>query len=72
MNRGFGDVQFDAEADALAAIDNMDGAEVMGRVLRVRRSVKEGRQQTIDHRKAVWEQETGEATETKQEPTKEE
>lgn len=50
VNRGFADVQFEQEADAEAAIDNMEGAEVLGKVLRVRKSVKEARQ--IDHRKA--------------------
>merc|ERR1719411_2099387 len=34
-HRGFGFVEFEDPEDAAAAIDNMDGAEVMGRVLRV-------------------------------------
>ena len=42
MSRGFADVQFENEVDALAAIDNMDGAEVYGKVLQVRKSIKEG------------------------------
>jgi peptidyl-prolyl isomerase E (cyclophilin E) len=32
--RGFGFVEFDLEEDAAAAIDNMDGAELFGKVLR--------------------------------------
>jgi len=32
--RGFGFVEYDLEEDAAAALDNMDGAELYGRVLR--------------------------------------
>ena len=32
QNRGFGFVQFFTEEDAAAAMDNMDGAELEGRV----------------------------------------
>lgn len=34
-NRGFGFVEFLSEEDANAAMDNMDGSELLGRVLRV-------------------------------------
>ncbi|CAM9687655.1 unnamed protein product [Ectocarpus sp. 8 AP-2014] len=34
-HRGFGFVEFEVEEDAKAAIDNMDGAELYGKVLRV-------------------------------------
>lgn len=34
-HRGFGFVQYFLEEDAAAAMDNMDGAEIEGRVLRV-------------------------------------
>ncbi len=33
--RGFGFVEFEEEADAIAAIDNMEGAELFGRTIRV-------------------------------------
>jgi peptidyl-prolyl isomerase E (cyclophilin E) len=34
-HRGFGFVQYFLEEDAASAMDNMDGAEIEGRVLRV-------------------------------------
>ena len=34
-NRGFGFVQYFVDEDAAAALDNMDGSELEGRVLRV-------------------------------------
>ncbi|KAG5185159.1 peptidyl-prolyl cis-trans isomerase E [Tribonema minus] len=37
-NRGFGFVEYEAEEDASAAMENMDGAELAGRVLRVNRA----------------------------------
>lgn len=40
-SRGFCDVQFEEPEDASAAIDNMNGAQVMGRTLRVRQATKE-------------------------------
>lgn len=54
LSKGFADVQFEHIGDAEAAIDNMEGAEVYGKVLRVRRSVKQG--PAIDSKKAIWEQ----------------
>jgi peptidyl-prolyl isomerase E (cyclophilin E) len=35
VNKGFGFVEFESEEDAAAAIANMDGAELFGRVLKV-------------------------------------
>lgn len=34
-NKGFGFVEFEEEADAEAAVENMDAAEIFGRVIRV-------------------------------------
>jgi peptidyl-prolyl isomerase E (cyclophilin E) len=49
--RGYGFVQFESEDDAAAAIDNMNGAELFGRVIEVdiARPLKEFRT------RAVWE-----------------
>lgn len=63
-SRGFADVQFENIGDAEAAIDNMEGAEVYGKVLRVRRSTKEGPK--LDQKKAVWEQVTAAQVERQQ------
>lgn len=41
-NKGWADVQFESEGDAEAALDNMEGFELLGRVLRVRKAVKAG------------------------------
>jgi RNA recognition motif-containing protein len=41
-NKGWADVQFESEGDADAALDNMEGFELLGRVLRVRKAVKAG------------------------------
>lgn len=41
-NKGWADVQFETEDDAEAALDNMEGFELLGRVLRVRKAVKAG------------------------------
>jgi len=47
--RGFGFVEFAAEEDAVAAIANMDGSELMGRTLKVK--VSAGRRSGM---KSVW------------------
>jgi peptidyl-prolyl isomerase E (cyclophilin E) len=41
-HRGFGFVEFEDAVDADAAIDNMDGAELAGRTLRVNRAQHKG------------------------------
>lgn len=41
MGKGFAEVQFESDEDALAAIDNLDGSQVFGQTLKVRRAKKE-------------------------------
>jgi peptidyl-prolyl isomerase E (cyclophilin E) len=51
MTRGFGFVEYDLEEDAAAAIDNMDGSELYGRVIRcnIARTLPK-----LAHGKAIW------------------
>ena len=51
-NRGFGFVEFESEEDADDAIDNMDGSELFGRVLRVNRA--KPMQHKLGDAKPVW------------------
>jgi peptidyl-prolyl isomerase E (cyclophilin E) len=51
-NRGFGFVQYFADGDAAAAMDNMDGAELQGRVLRV--NIAKPLRHKLGATKAVW------------------
>jgi peptidyl-prolyl isomerase E (cyclophilin E) len=54
-SRGHADVQFEDPDDAEAAVDNMEGAQVFGKTLRVRLS--SGTVTSHDSKKPVWEQE---------------
>ena len=49
--RGFGFVEYDLDEDAAAAIDNMDGSELYGKVLRcnIARTLPK-----LAHGKAIW------------------
>ncbi len=49
-NRGFGFATYEDEGDAAAAIENLDGAELLGRTLRVNASKERVRKD-----RAVWE-----------------
>ena len=51
-NRGFGFVQFEEEEDAEAAIENRDGSELLGRVLRC--NVAREHKIKLGSHKAVW------------------
>uniref|UniRef100_A0A7S2H1G4 RRM domain-containing protein n=1 Tax=Octactis speculum TaxID=3111310 RepID=A0A7S2H1G4_9STRA len=51
-NRGFGFVEFDNDADAAEAMDNMDGSELLGRVLRV--NIAKPITHKLGASKAVW------------------
>mmetsp|Transcript_52871 Transcript_52871/g.67809 ORF Transcript_52871/g.67809 Transcript_52871/m.67809 type:complete len:159 (-) Transcript_52871:189-665(-) len=51
-HRGFGFVQYLTEDDAAAAIDNMDGAELEGRVLRV--NIAKPMRHKLGATKPVW------------------
>jgi peptidyl-prolyl isomerase E (cyclophilin E) len=53
--RGFADVQFENPEDAEAAIDNMEGAQVLGKTLRVKYARKETAK--LNSTVPVWEQE---------------
>ncbi|CDO55775.1 conserved hypothetical protein [Geotrichum candidum] len=57
-NKGWADVQFESEGDAEAALDNMEGFELLGRVLRVRKAVKAGGNGSAPSvgNRAVWDQ----------------
>jgi hypothetical protein len=44
-------VDFEEEEDAAAAIDNMDGAEILGKVLKCKYAKAETK---IQHGKAIW------------------
>lgn len=57
LHRGFGYVEFEDPADAKEAIDNMDQAELFGRVIKVsmskpQKSASEG----LGSKTAIWEQ----------------
>lgn len=57
LHRGFGYVEFEDPADAKDAIDNMDQAELFGRVIKVsaakpQKNVNEG----LGSKTAIWEQ----------------
>lgn len=57
LHRGFGYVEFEDPSDALEAIDNMDQAELFGRVIKVsaakpQKNANEG----LGSKTAVWEQ----------------
>lgn len=41
MGKGFAEVQFESDEDAAAAIENLDGSQVFGHTLKVRRAKKE-------------------------------
>ncbi|KAA8909051.1 hypothetical protein TRICI_004640 [Trichomonascus ciferrii] len=41
MGKDFAEIQFESDEDALAAIENMDGSQVFGQTLKVRRAKKE-------------------------------
>jgi RNA recognition motif-containing protein len=51
-HKGFGFVEFDDADDAAEALDNMDGAELMGRTLNV--SLAQANGSMPEHNKAVW------------------
>ena len=50
-HRGFGFVDFEEEEDAQAAIENMDGAEILGRVLKCNIAKADTK---LQHGKAIW------------------
>jgi peptidyl-prolyl isomerase E (cyclophilin E) len=51
-NRGFGFVEYTEAGDAQAALDNLDGAELMGRVIRV--NLARPQKHKLGSTKAVW------------------
>ncbi|PWW71866.1 RNA-binding domain-containing protein [Tuber magnatum] len=57
-HRGFGYVEFEVAADALAAIDNMDQAVLAGRVLNVMRAKPQKEGTVLGSKVAVWAQES--------------
>eukprot|EP00996_Jenningsia_fusiforme_P004869 NODE_5748_length_641_cov_28.929054_g5357_i0.p1 GENE.NODE_5748_length_641_cov_28.929054_g5357_i0~~NODE_5748_length_641_cov_28.929054_g5357_i0.p1 ORF type:complete len:111 (-),score=23.84 NODE_5748_length_641_cov_28.929054_g5357_i0:221-553(-) len=52
--RGFGFVEYELQEDAAAAIENMNGAEMFGRVLKVNLA-RMGDQHAGRHTRGVWE-----------------
>jgi peptidyl-prolyl isomerase E (cyclophilin E) len=52
--RGFALIEYQDDADAVEAIENMDGAELFGRTLRVKYSNKRASVQLKDPKKAIW------------------
>ncbi|KAK4555476.1 hypothetical protein LTR86_007228 [Recurvomyces mirabilis] len=57
-HRGFGYVEFSLSEDAREAIDNMDQAELYGRVIKVNQAKpQKDPNETLGSRTAVWEQE---------------
>ncbi|KAI5852583.1 hypothetical protein DFP73DRAFT_589661 [Morchella snyderi] len=57
-HRGFGYVEFEDAADATAAIDNMDQAQLAGRVLNVAQAKPQKEGVVLGSKVAVWEQES--------------
>ena len=56
-HRGFGYVEFEVQADAKEAIDNMDQSELFGRVIKVAPSKpQKGSNEGLGSKQAVWEQ----------------
>lgn len=55
-HRGFGYVEFEQPADALAAIDNMDQSMLAGRVLNVAQAKPQKEGTVLGSKVAVWEQ----------------
>lgn len=51
-HKGFGFIDFEEEDDAAAAIANMDGAEVYGKVLKV--NIAKPSSKNIPHGKSLW------------------
>mmetsp|Transcript_14249 Transcript_14249/g.23591 ORF Transcript_14249/g.23591 Transcript_14249/m.23591 type:complete len:149 (+) Transcript_14249:88-534(+) len=54
QHKGFGFVEFDDADDAAEALDNMDGADLMGRTLNVSLAQASGSSSNPAHNKAVW------------------
>jgi peptidyl-prolyl isomerase E (cyclophilin E) len=52
VHKGFGFVDFEEAEDAAAAIENMDGAEVYGKVLKV--NIAKPGNKNIPHGKSLW------------------
>ncbi|KAH8153843.1 uncharacterized protein LAJ45_01610 [Morchella importuna] len=57
-HRGFGYVEYEDAADAAAAIDNMDQAQLAGRVLNVAQAKPQKEGVVLGSKVAVWEQES--------------
>lgn len=58
LNRGFGYVEFEDPADTQEAIDNMDQAELFGRVLKVSMAKpQKNTSEKLGSKTAIWEQE---------------
>ncbi|KAL0640507.1 hypothetical protein Q9L58_000478 [Maublancomyces gigas] len=57
-HRGFGYVEFEEPADAVAAIDNMDQCMLAGRVLNVAQAKPQKEGTVLGGKVAVWEQES--------------
>eukprot|EP00483_Globobulimina_turgida_P011574 UN11596 len=61
-HRGFGFIEFEDSNDAEHAIDNMDGSELFGRVLRVNLSKQDGssknKNQNSDKYRSIWSSDT--------------
>ena len=57
-HRGFGYVEFESEADAKEAIDNMDQSELFGRVIRVAQAKPNQKElgEGLGSKTAIWEQ----------------
>lgn len=52
IHKGFGFVEFEEEEDAASAIENMDGGEVYGKVLKV--NIAKPSSKSIPHGKSLW------------------
>ncbi|CAN6617239.1 hypothetical protein TRVA0_006S04060 [Trichomonascus vanleenenianus] len=55
LNQGWCDVQFDSAEDAHEARDNMHRNKIFGRIIQVKKAVKQA-DQTLDETKPVWDQ----------------